>query len=58
MGRRVGMGRSTLHCPLHSREYGDRWHQAGIFERRQNAYDDFQAAAEYLIKNHYTSPRK
>lgn len=39
-------------------EYGDRWHQAGIFERRQNAYDDFQAAAEYLIKNHYTSPRK
>ena len=39
-------------------EYGEDWHQQGIFEKRQNAYDDFQTAAEYLIKQKYTCSDK
>ena len=39
-------------------EYGDSWHKAGIFENKQNVFDDFIAAGEYLIKEKYTSNRK
>ena len=39
-------------------EYGEDWHQAGTKLHKQNVFDDFIAAAEWLIANHYTSPAK
>jgi prolyl oligopeptidase len=39
-------------------EFGERWHQSGMLERKQNVFDDFAAAAEWLIKSGYTSPAR
>ncbi len=39
-------------------EYGQEWHQAGTKLRKQNVFDDFIAAAEWLVANRYTSPKK
>lgn len=39
-------------------EFGEAWHQAGMLERKQNVFDDFTAAAEWLIENGYTRAGK
>jgi prolyl oligopeptidase len=39
-------------------EYGEEWHQAGTKLNKQNVFDDFIAAGEYLIDNNYTKPEK
>lgn len=39
-------------------EYGKEWHDAGTKMQKQNVFDDFIAAAEYLVKDQYTCPQK
>ncbi|MFO0042283.1 MAG: prolyl oligopeptidase family serine peptidase, partial [Pseudomonadota bacterium] len=39
-------------------EYGRAWHEAGMKTRKQNVFDDFAAAAEYLIAQQWTQPKR
>ncbi|KAL2895434.1 Prolyl endopeptidase [Bienertia sinuspersici] len=39
-------------------EYGEEWHKAGSLDKKQNCFDDFIAAAEFLVSNGYTQPSK
>jgi len=39
-------------------EYGEAWHKGGMLEKKQNVFDDFIAAAEFLIEEKYTNPSK
>ncbi len=39
-------------------EYGEPWHRAGMLDKKQNVFDDFIAAAEWLVANGYTSTDK
>jgi prolyl oligopeptidase len=39
-------------------EYGEAWHRAGMFEKKQNVFDDFIAAAEFLVAGKYTTPAR
>jgi len=39
-------------------EFGEKWHEAGMLGNKQNVFDDFLAAARWLIDNRYTRPEK
>jgi len=39
-------------------EYGERWHDAAKFGNKQSSFDDFAAAAEWLVREHYTTSEK
>ena len=39
-------------------EYGEEWHKAGSLARKQNCFDDFISASEYLVTAGYTQPKK
>jgi prolyl oligopeptidase len=39
-------------------EFGEAWHKAGMLDKKQNVFDDFIAAAEWLVQNRYTNPHR
>ncbi|PID26984.1 MAG: S9 family peptidase [Candidatus Cloacimonadota bacterium] len=39
-------------------EYGEKWHEGGMKEKKQNVFDDFISITEYLIAENYTNPKK
>jgi prolyl oligopeptidase len=45
-------------CLRGGNEYGEEWHRAGTLERKQNVFDDFIAAGEFLVREKFTSPSR
>ncbi|MCS7085704.1 MAG: prolyl oligopeptidase family serine peptidase, partial [Bacteroidia bacterium] len=45
----------AIACLRGGNEYGETWHQAGMREKKQNVFDDFIAAAEFLVSTNYTT---
>ena len=48
----------AIACIRGGDEYGESWHEAGMLERKQNCFDDFIAAGEYLVAEGYTNPER
>ena len=48
----------TCGCCLYFREYGETWHKDGSLGNKQNCFDDFAHAAEYLIGQGYTNNKR
>jgi prolyl oligopeptidase len=59
--RRLWFDRGGIYVVANIRgggEFGEEWHKSGNLTKKQNVFDDFAAAAEYLIKENYTRPEK